>query len=123
MILVHPYDELQIVAASGKKATEILEDDTEVIFETGIPDIYLSCLEEDVLRTEADTYLIGYGLLYRLDQEDFYEDLKEEDFSKIAGYLSGRLQRVRLGSFCFPVIRLSISENRRREADSFAGRS
>lgn len=122
MILIHPYEELQVIPISERKAAEILEDDNEVIFDTGIPDIYLSCLERDILQTESGCYLTGYGLLYRLDKDDFYCDLEENDFMKIAGYLRGRLQKVRFGGFCFPVICLTDRDNSRREVAFFAGR-
>ena len=57
---------------------------------------------------------MGSGVAYKLDRDDDYKDMSSDDMAKTCLELLERMQRVRMGQFCFSVIDLTdeIKEDR-----------
>ena len=114
MLSVHPQHGVKVVYGFEPEAVEIFEDDAEAIFCLHPDNIFFSCLSTDLLRIGKRVYLMGSGVAYRLDRDDDYKDMSSDDMAKTCLELLERMQRVRMGQFCFSVIDLTdeIKEDR-----------
>ena len=59
-------------------------------------------------------YLMGDAVAYKLNPEDDYADMSSDEMAETCLELMERMQRVRIGQFCFSVIDLTdeIKEDR-----------
>ena len=114
MLSVHPQHGVKVVYGFEPEAVEIFEDDAEAIFYLHPDNIFFSCLSTELLRIGKRVYLMGSGIAYKLDRDDDYKDMSSDDMAKTCLELLERMQRVRMGQFCFSVIYLTdeIKEDR-----------
>ena len=105
---------MKVVYGFEPEAVEIFEDDAEAIFCLHPDNIFFSCLSTDLLRIGKRVYLMGSGVAYKLDRDDDYKDMSSDDMAKTCLEMLERMQRVRMGQFCFSVIDLTdeIKEDR-----------
>lgn len=116
MLAVNPRTGVKLVYAFEPEATEIIDDDVEeTIFELGPKNLYLSCRYSDLLRIGKRRYLMGDAVIYRLNREDDYTDMSSEEMAQACKELFGRMQSVRTGGFCFPVI--DLNDDNKEDAD------
>ena len=107
MLSVHPQRGVKMVCRYDDEALDIFEDDTEAIFYLQPDNIFLSCSASDLIRIGKCVYLMGDAIAYRLNREDDYADMSAEDMAETCLELFERMQRVKMGAFCFPVIDLT----------------
>ncbi len=108
MLSVNPRSGIKMVYEFEEEAVDILEDDVEeIIFEMNVKNLYLSCRYSDLIRIGKRRYLMGDAVVYRLNSEDDYADMRPDEMMLATKELIRRMQRVRTGGFCFPVIDLN----------------
>ena len=117
MLSVSPRTGIKMVYEFESDATEIFEDDIEeIVFELNVENIYLSCRYPDLIHIGKRRYLMGDAVVYRLNRDDDYADMSPEEMMLATKELFGRMQRVRTGCFCFPVI--DLTDDTKEDADN-----
>ena len=111
MLSIHPQTGIRMICGSDPEAGAIIGDDDEIIFELDSRDVFLSCKASDLIRIARRKYLMGSGIVYKLDRDDDYADMSTDEMAEACLELFGRMQHVRLGQFCFPVIDLNDEED------------
>ena len=89
---------------------EIFCDDSEIIFSLDTKNIYLSCPASELLHIGKRVYLMGTGVAYRLNRDDEYADMSSDEMAETCLELFGRMQRVWMAGFGFPVLDLTDME-------------
>ena len=84
--------------------------DSEIIFSLDTKNIYLSCPASELLHIGKRVYLMGNGVAYRLNRDDEYADMSSEEMAETCLELFGRMQRVWMDGFGFPVLDLTDME-------------
>ncbi|MBR0392799.1 MAG: hypothetical protein IJK38_10810 [Oscillospiraceae bacterium] len=114
MLSVHPQCGIRMIGRYSDEAFDIFSDDEEAIFYLQPDNIFLSCLTSDLIRIGKRVYLMGDAVAYKLNREDDYADMSSDEMAETCLELMERMQRVRMGQFCFSVIDLTdeIKEDR-----------
>lgn len=114
MLSVDPQCGIKMVGRYSDEAFDIFSDDDEAIFYLQPDNIFLSCLTSDLIRVGKRVYLMGDAVAYKLNREDDYADMSSDEMAETCLELMERMQRVRIGQFCFSVIDLTdeIKEDR-----------
>lgn len=107
MLSIHPQHGVKMVYGFELEACEIFEDDTEAMFYLHPENIFLSCSASDLIHIGKHVYLMGSGIAYKLGRDDDYRDMSTDDMAEACLDLFERMQRVKMGAFCFPVIDLT----------------
>ena len=110
MLSVHPQHGVRMVGRYSEETFDIFTDDKEAIFYLQPDNIFLSCLTSDLIHIGKRVYLTGDAIAYKLNREDDYADMSSEEMAETCLELMERMQRVRMGQFCFPVIDLTAEE-------------
>ena len=113
MLFLNPLRGIKMINCDDE-ALNIFEDDDEAIFYLRPDNIFLSCLSSDLIRVGKRVYLVGDAVAYKLNREDDYADMSTDEIAETCLELFERMQRVKMGQFCFPVIDLTaeIKEDR-----------
>ena len=114
MLSVDPQCGIKMVGRYSDEAFDIFSDDDEAIFYLQPDNIFLSCLTSDLIRVGKRVYLMGDAVAYKLNPEDDYADMSSDEMAETCLEMLERMQRVRMGQFCFSVIDLTdeIKEDR-----------
>ncbi|WP_276981180.1 hypothetical protein [Johnsonella ignava] len=107
MLSVHPQRGIRMIGRYSEEAFDIFADDEEAIFYLQPDNIFLSCRTSDLIRIGKRVYLMGDAVAYKLNREDDYADMSSDDMAETCLELFERMQRVRMGQFCFSVIDLT----------------
>lgn len=119
MLFLNPQSGIKMICCDDNEALDIFGDDTEAIFCLKPDNIFLSCSAEDLMRVDEQVYLMGDAVAYKLNREDDYADMSSGEMAETCLELIGRMQHVRMGQFCFPVIDLT-DETKEDESDEEA---
>lgn len=111
MLSFHPQMGIKMIRECDSELEEIFCDDSEIIFSLDTKNIYLSCPASELLHIGKRVYLMGTGIAYRLNRDDEYVDMSSEDMAETCLELFGRMQRVWMAGFGFPVLDLNDMED------------
>lgn len=110
MLSIHPQTGMRMIYDTDPELEDIFEDDTETIFSLETKNIYLSCAKSDLIHIGKRVYLMGTGIAYKLNGEDDYTDMSSDEMAETCLELFGRMQRVWMAGFGFPVLDLTEME-------------
>ena len=110
MLSIHPQMGIKMILECDSELEEIFCDDSEIIFSLDTKNIYLSCPASELLHIGKRVYLMGTGVAYRLNRDDEYADMSSEEMAETCLELFGRMQRVWMAGFGFPVLDLTEME-------------
>jgi hypothetical protein len=110
MLSIHPQMGIKMILECDSELEEIFCDDSEIIFSLDTKNIYLSCPASELLHIGKRVYLMGTGVAYRLNRDDEYADMSSEEMAETCLELFGRMQRVWMDGFGFPVLDLTDME-------------
>ena len=117
MLSINPQTGMKMIHESDPELQEIFEDDEEIIFSLRIRNIYLSCAKSDLVYVGKRIYLMGTGVAYKLNPDDDYADMGSDEMAQVCLDLFGRMQRVWMTGFGFPVLDLSDMEGEKNEEE------
>ena len=110
MLSISPQTGVKMIYEYDPELEEIFGDDTETIFSLRAQKLYLRGPASDLIHVGKRVYLMGTGVAYKLNSEDDYEDMNSDEMADACLELFGRMQRVFVSGFCFPVIDLTEDE-------------
>ena len=115
MLSMNPQTGVRMIYSSDPELEELFGDDTEIIFSLETKNIYLSCVDSELIHVGKRVYLVGTGIIYKLNQDDDYEDMSADDMADSCLEVFSRLQRIRMSDFGCIVIDLTDAEDESHE--------